>query len=86
LNDSVADPNVFGALADRSEKYFRRRGVRVLFQEVMLGSPDIVVSELVGQDSLLERILEESVFGIGGPGPGELVLVKTAKFHMSVKT
>jgi hypothetical protein len=35
---------------------------------------------------LLERILEQRVLGIGGPGPGELMLVETAKFHMSVNT
>ena len=77
----MADANVLGALAHRGEKDFGRRGVRVLFQEMMLGGPDVVVSALIGEDRLFERILEQRVLGIAGPGPGELMLVKTAKFH-----
>ena len=81
LDDAVTDANVLGALADRGQKYFGRRRVRVFFEEVMLGGPDVVVSALIGQDRLFQRILEQRVLGIADPGPGELMFVKTAKFH-----
>ena len=81
LHDAVADANVLGALAHRGKKYFGRRGVRIFFQEVMLGGPDVVVSALIGQDGLFERVLEQRVLGIASPGTGELMFVKTAKFH-----
>jgi hypothetical protein len=81
LHDAVSDANVLGALAHRGEKHFGRRGVRVFFQEVMLGGPDIVVSALIGQDGLFQRVLEQRMLGIADPGPGELMFVKTAKFH-----
>ncbi len=66
LHDAVADANVPGALAHRGEKYFGRRGVRVFFEEVMLGGPDVVVSALIGQNRLFQRILEQRVLGIAG--------------------
>ena len=81
LHDAVADANVLGALAHRGEKYFGRRGVRVFFQEMMLGGPNVIVSALIGQNGLFQRVLEQRVLGIAGPGPGELMFVKTAKFH-----
>ena len=47
----------------------------------MLGGPHVVVSVLIGKDRLFERVLEQRVLGIAGPGTGELMFVKTAKFH-----
>ena len=83
LHDAVTDANVLGALAHGGEKYFGRRGVRVFFEKMMLGGPDVIVSALVGQYGLFERILKQRVFGIAGPRPRELVFVETAKFHGS---
>ncbi len=82
LHDAVADTYVLGALAHGGEKYFRRRGVRVFFQEMMLGGPDIVISALIGKNRLFQRVLQQRVLGIASPRPGELMFVKTAKFHV----
>ena len=70
LDDAVTDANVLGALADRGQKYFGRRRVRVFFEEMMLGGPDIVVSALIGQARLFQRVLEQRVLGIRRPRAG----------------
>src|SRR5581483_10513276 len=84
LDDAVSDADAFGALAYCGEKHFGGRGVRVFFEKVVLGGPDVVVAALIGEDSLFEGVSEERVFGIGGPGTGELVFVEAAKFHNEV--
>jgi hypothetical protein len=47
----------------------------------MFGGPNVVVSALIGENGLLESILEQRVLGIAEPGPRELMLVEAAKFH-----
>ena len=55
--------------------------MRVFFEEVMLGGPDVVEPAAVGKFDFIERVLEQRVLGIFCPGPRELVFVKPAKFH-----
>jgi hypothetical protein len=83
---TVTQPDALGALAGGAEEDLGRGGVRVLFQEVMLDLPGVVVAELVGELNLAERILQELVLARGTPRPRELVLVEDAEFHGSVLT
>ena len=61
LHDSVADPNILRPLAARGEKHFRRGGMRVLFEEMMLSRPDVVVAQAVGKFDLLKSVLDQRV-------------------------
>ena len=81
LHDAMTDTDVPGALADRGQKNLRCRRVGVLFKEMMLGGPHVIVSALIGKHGLFERVLEQRVLGIAHPRPRELMFVKTAKFH-----
>ena len=47
----------------------------------MLGSPDGVVAEAVGQLDLRERLLQEAVLGARVPGPRQLMLVEQREAH-----
>src|SRR5204862_2186052 len=58
--------------------------VAVLLEEVVLHLPDVVDAQPVRERALLERLLEEPVFGIGVPGTRELVLVEHAELHARV--
>jgi hypothetical protein len=60
--------------------------VGVLLQEVVLGGPDGVVAETVGELDLSERLLQEAVLGARVPGPGELVLVEQREAHAEEPT
>ncbi len=53
----------------------------VLFQEVMLDLPRVIVAALISQFDLIQRVLVERQFVIRAPGAGQLQLVKNAKFH-----
>src|SRR5208282_2943786 len=81
LNDSMAEADVLRALAARREENFRRRRMRILLEEVMLGCPHVVESEAIGEFDLFERVLEQLMFGIASPWPWELMLIETANFH-----
>ncbi len=59
LENAVAEPDIFGALAGGCQKRFRRRRMRIFFQEMMLDHPSIVVTEPVGGLQLRQRILIE---------------------------
>src|ERR1700730_8784485 len=80
----MAQPDALGALAGGAEEDFGRGGVRVLFQEVMLDLPGVVVAQPVGELDLGQRILQQLVLALGTPRPRELVLVEDAEFHGSV--
>jgi hypothetical protein len=70
-----------GALAGRAEEDLRRRGVRVLLEEVMLDAPGVVEAEPVGELDLGEGVLERLVLAALPPRAGELQLVEDAEFH-----
>src|SRR6476620_9380776 len=48
---------------------------------MMLGGPDVIEPAAVREFDFIERVLEQGMLGILGPGPGELMFVKPAKFH-----
>jgi hypothetical protein len=57
LEDAVAEPDLLRALARRGEEGFRRRRMRIFFEEVMLDHPGVVVSHPVRGFELRQRIL-----------------------------
>src|SRR5262249_56092462 len=59
--DAVPDANAPGALRDRREEHLGSGRVCELRQEVVLDLPDGVVSELIGEHDLLERIVIAAV-------------------------
>ena len=81
LDDAVAEPDVLGALAGRAEEYLRRRRMRVLFEEVVLDLPSVIVAEPVCQFHLGERILVELAFIVDAPRARQLQFIKNAKLH-----
>ena len=81
LHDAVAEPDAARALAGRGEEHLGGRGVAVLLEEVVLDLPHVVEADAVGQLHLVERVLEELVLVVGGPGSRELVLVEESEVH-----
>ena len=81
LEDAVAEPDLLGALARGGEEGFRRRRVRIFFQEMMLDYPGVVVAELVGEFELRQRVLVEPELVALFPGPRQLQLIEDAEFH-----
>jgi hypothetical protein len=83
LHDAVREADALGALARRGEEHLGGRRMRILFEEMMLDLPGIVVAEPVGQLDLVERVLIELQLAAGQPGPRQLQLVKDPEFHLS---
>ena len=84
LDDAVPEADALGARRGGGQEDLRRRGVRVLLEEVVLDLPDVVEADPVGQLHLGERVLEERVLGaLAVPGAGILVLIKDSETHGS---
>jgi hypothetical protein len=81
LEDAVAEPNLPGALTRRSQERFRRRRMRILFQEMMFHDPGMVVAEPVGDLELRQRILVKAEFVALLPRTRQLQLIEDAEFH-----
>ena len=81
LEDAVAEPDVFGALRGGGEKRFRRRRMRIFFEEMMLDHPGMVVAEPVGGLQLRQRVLVELQFVAGLPRARQLQLIEDAELH-----
>jgi hypothetical protein len=81
VHDAMAEADVLRPLAGGSQEDLRRRGVRVLLQEVVLGDPDAVQPDLVGQLDELESILEDLAFLVFSPRTGNGVLQEQRDFH-----
>ena len=82
LHDAVPEPDVLGALAGGGEEHLGRARVRVLLEEVVLDLPDVVDADPVGELDLLERVVQQPLLGVLGPGPRQLVLVEDAESHL----
>src|SRR4030095_4969914 len=80
-HDAVAEPDPLRALRARREEDLRRRGVRVLLEEVVLDLPGVTEAEPVGQLDLGERVLEQALLVALAPRPRQLVLVEDAELH-----
>src|SRR5439155_3677830 len=81
LEDAVAEPDVFGALAGGGEEGFRRRRMRIFLEEMMLHHPGIVIAEAIGGLELRQRVLIEPVLVAGLPRAWQLQLIEDAEFH-----
>jgi len=81
LDDAVPDAYVFGARRAGRQKHFRSRRMRVFFEKMMFGCPDVIVAAAIAQLYLLERVLDDGVIGFRVPGARKLVFEETAKFH-----
>src|ERR1019366_5906049 len=81
LEDAVAEPDVFGALAGGGEEGFRRRRMRIFLQKMMFHYPGMVIAAAVGGLQLRQRILVELEFGAFLPRARQLQLIKDAELH-----
>src|SRR5438552_199945 len=81
LEDAVAEPDLFGALAGGGEERFRRGRVRIFFQEMVFHHPGMVIADLVGGLELGQRVLVEPELVALFPWARQLQLVKDAEFH-----
>ncbi len=79
--DAVSEPDILRPLRARREKYFRRRGMRIFLEEVMLDFPGVVDAEFVGELDLIERILEQLQLIALFPGTRQLMLIEDAELH-----
>src|SRR5262249_1618826 len=81
LADAMAETNGLGQRCCCGEEDLRRRGVRILVEEVMLDLPGIAVAELGGEHARLQGIVEQLPLLALRPRPRELHLVENAKAH-----
>ena len=81
LDDAVGESDLLRPLAGGGEEDFRGGGMGILLQEMVLDLPGVVVSELVRELDLGERVLEQIVFSVRGPGSGKLMLVEDSELH-----
>src|SRR5260221_14405053 len=81
LENAVAEPDVFGALAGGGEKRFRRRRMRIFLEKMMLHHPGVVVAATVGGLELRQRVLVKLEFAARFPRARQLQLIKDAEFH-----
>jgi len=79
--DAVAKADVFRLTGGSRQKYFRCGGVGILFEEVVLHLPRIIIAQPVGENDLVQRLLEEPVFPVLAPRARQLKLVKDPKAH-----
>src|SRR2546430_11199239 len=59
LDDPVAQPDPARPLTGSGEEHLRRRGVRILLEEVVLDLPREVVAQPIGELYLVERLLQQ---------------------------
>ena len=81
LQDAVAQPDLLGALAGGRQERGGRGRVGVFLEEVVLDLPGVVVTELVGELELGERILVKPVLVALLPGARQLQLIEDAELH-----
>src|SRR4051794_39515993 len=55
--------------------------MRILFEEMVLDLPGVVIAEPVGQFDLIERVLIQLQLAAGLPWARQLQLVENAEFH-----
>ncbi len=77
----MSHANLLGLHRGGGEEEFWRRGVGVLFQEVVLDGPRGVESKLVGQPNLFEGVQDDLLFDAVGEGAGNRELEDHAKLH-----
>ena len=81
LNYAVTKANILCPLACRTQKNFRCGGMRILLKKMVFHFPGIVVTQLVRQFDLPQRILHKLKFAVLFPRLGQLMFVENTKFH-----
>ena len=66
---------------DRAVEHLGVGAVRVLLEEVVLDRPHAVPAELVGEDRLLEGVVERLALAVGVPRSGDRDLVEQRELH-----
>ena len=80
-HDRVAEPDPPGVARAGRQEHFRRGGVRILLQEVVLVLPHIVEAQPVGEFHLLQGLMQQVVVRLFLPASRQLVFVKQSEFH-----
>ena len=83
LADSVAEPDVLRALRTGGEKHLRRGRVGVLLQKMMFHFPREIDAEPIREPHLVQRLIEELLFGPLAPRSRQLVFVEDSEFHLA---
>ncbi len=81
LADAMAQADILGQPGGGGQKHFRRRGVGIFIQEMMLHLPGMIEAKPVGKNDLFQRFLEQTVLVALVPGAGQLQLVKHTETH-----
>ncbi len=77
----MPEPDVPGALAGSAEEDLGRGGVGILLQKVMFHHPGVVVTKLIGELKLIERLLQQVVLARRRPGARQLMFIEHAELH-----
>jgi predicted GNAT family N-acyltransferase len=85
LADAVTEPDTARLRGRSREEHFRRRGMGIFVEEMMLDFPRIVVAELVRERDLGERLMEQALLVALLPGPRQLQFVENAKPHLPAR-
>ncbi len=80
-HDRMADMDLPGAPGRGGEEHLGGGVVRILLQEVVFVSPDVVKAEPIGGLDLDKRVLDQTVLGFLRPGAGQLQLIDQAEPH-----
>ena len=77
-HDAVAKTYALCALRARRQKHLRRRGMGILFQEMVFDLPRVVDANAVGELHLFERFAIDSMLSISVPGSRNLVVADSS--------
>ena len=80
-HDAVTKADVFRALRTGGEKHFRRGGMGIFLQKMMLHLPGVIDAETVGQFDLIQRVLKQLQLVAVMPGARQLMLIKNTELH-----
>ena len=80
-HDGIAEADPPRALAERGQDHVRRRAVADLGIEMLLGDPEMVESDLLGGDRLVEGVPERVALRGLDPRPRYLELRHQSEFH-----
>ena len=83
LADPLAQPDVLRPLRTGGEKHLGGGRVGILLQEVMLHFPREIDAEPIRELHLVQRFVEELLFGALAPGPRQLMFVEDPEFHLA---
>ena len=81
LHDAVTEADVLRPLAGGAEEHFRRGGMRILLEEVVLHFPGVAIAQTIRQLDLVQRVLVKPLLVTRPPRARQLQFVEDAEFH-----